>query len=106
MATVNECRAQGTFSGNATSAVIPGRMRDRLSVDRIDIHITGTWGSGTATLKYSIDGGTTLVAVPVDKDANLVTLTSDGVMTVKARYPALYIVLTGSTTPTLTWIAF
>lgn len=71
-------------------------------IQRQDIHITGTWGSGTATLQYSIDGGTNWVACPVDKEANIVSLTSDGIMTIKQRFPLLSINLTGSTNPSLT----
>jgi hypothetical protein len=80
-------RETATASGNTTSW--NGLGRQPPAIQRQDIHITGTFDSAVCKLQYSIDGGSNWVDVPADKEANLVTLSAAGIMTVKQRWPLL-----------------
>lgn len=100
-ATVLNGTLDTTTTGSSTAwAGLGGQHPD---IQRQDIHITGTWNSATVKLQYSIDGGTNWVDAPVDKEANIVSLSANGIMTIKQRFPKLKLAWSGGI-PTLVYV--
>ena len=88
--------ARFTITGNSgTTDSWTGLGRLPPTIQRQAIHLTGTWSSATVILQYSIDGGTTWVAAPADKAANIVSLTANGLMENIIRYPLMRLSWTG-----------
>lgn len=72
----------------------------------------GTWGSGTLTWWFSIDQGTTLIAIK-DVTDTAVSQTANGGVNVElgvggtnSDNPQIWVKLAGSTTPSLTIFVF
>jgi hypothetical protein len=72
------------------------------------VYASGTWGSGTINWKWSPDGGNTLFALK-DASNNALSSTANdsynialGNATPAQTSPAVYAVLSGSTSPSLT----
>ena len=82
-----------TFSADGNSATVnwPGGTGS--------MFVEGTWGSGTATLQYSIDSGSNWASVT--DGTTTASLTADGVVTFTLGECDLRINLGGSTSPTL-----
>lgn len=80
-------------SGNGTAAV----MRQLRPMELVAY---GTWGSGTLTLQFSPDGGTTWITV------SGVSLTANGYVgnIIASQGDQVRAVLTGATSPSLTVI--
>lgn len=75
-----------------------------------EIYVQGTFGSGTATLQVSADGGTTWVDA-TDDNGTSITFAANGVRNVQissdAQAPVLISInLAGSTSPDLNLIIF
>ncbi len=102
-----DCILSGAWGGTSTGTIGPWNGLGRLppTVQRQDIHIVSSnFNSATAKLQYSIDGDVTWVDVPADKDANLVSLTASGIMTVKQRWARLKVVWSGGTPTAGTYV--
>lgn len=95
------------LTADGTTLIATLNQKHKWPTNEIGIHAHGTYGSGTLTFQYSMDGGTTKVTIKdgPSTSASDVSYTASGGFTWKSPVTTggqavlLYAVLSGATSP-------